>query len=85
MEVRKIRMTASSTWFIISAGVFAILGFIVNFLVDRDNLFDMTTSGLFLVTIVLAFIGLFLAKRERAKLEERPVDRQQGPVARTAP
>ena len=47
---------------IIIAGILAIIGLAINVTVDRDNIFDMTLSGLWLVTIVLVFLGAFTGR-----------------------
>lgn len=52
----------------IAAGVLALVGLIVNVAVDRDNVYDMTMSGIWLVTLVLAFLSAFLGKSKTAPI-----------------
>lgn len=45
-------------------GVLAIVGLIVNAAVDLDNVYDMTTTGLWVLTIVVIFVGIFVGGRK---------------------
>jgi|GEM_PF-1990188 uncharacterized membrane protein len=53
-----------SNWIVIVTGILAIIGLIINLGADRDNLYDFATSGLFLITLILAFAGAYLIERE---------------------
>ena len=64
-------MASGSVWIAIAAGIIAIIGLIVNLTVDRDNIFDMTTSGLFVITLILAFVAAGLFQRQYSRLEKR--------------
>ena len=75
-------MKTSSTWVVIEAGIFSTIGLIVNLTVDRDNVFDITTSGLFLITLILASVAAYLGERDISILESKRIA-QQGPVAKT--
>ena len=44
---------------VLVAGVLALIGLIVNVAIDLDNVYDMTTSALWAVTLILAFAGAF--------------------------
>lgn len=52
----------------IAAGVLALIGLIVNVAVDRDNIYDMTMSGIWLVTLILAFLGAFIGGTKTATI-----------------
>lgn len=54
----------SSRWLVIAAGIISVIGLIVNLTVDVDNIYDMTTSVLFLIALILAFVGAALMGRE---------------------
>lgn len=41
------------------AGVLALIGLIVNVAFDLDNVYDMTTTTLWLLTMILAFAGVY--------------------------
>jgi ABC-type proline/glycine betaine transport system permease subunit len=45
---------------VIVAGIIAAVGLIVNFAVDRDNVYDLTIAGLWFVTLILIFAGAFV-------------------------
>jgi hypothetical protein len=78
-------MVASNTWVVTAAGVLAVIGLIINVTVDRDNIFDMTTMGLFAVTFIVAFAGAYLTQRRISSLENRRIsEQQQSQVSRTA-
>ncbi|MDG6998861.1 MAG: hypothetical protein JRN15_07080 [Nitrososphaerota archaeon] len=51
----------------IVAGVLAIIGLVINIAVDRDNVFDMTLSGLWLVTLIVAFLGAFVGRSKTSQ------------------
>jgi undecaprenyl pyrophosphate phosphatase UppP len=74
--------TNASIWLSIVAGILAVIGTIVNLGVDRDNVFDMTTSGLFIITFIVAFVGAYLGIREMSRLERKAA--QKEPIAKTA-
>jgi uncharacterized protein YqgC (DUF456 family) len=70
-------MAVASRWLVIAAGVLALIGLIVNASVDLDNIYDMTTSGIFLITLILAFVGAYLMSRERKVEKTLPPEQQQ--------
>lgn len=45
---------------IIIAGVFALIGLIVNVSFDRDNVYDMYAAGLWVLTLVFILLGTFV-------------------------
>lgn len=46
-----------------TAGALAVIGLIVNVAVDLDNVYDMTTSVLWALTLLLALTGAFLGSK----------------------
>ena len=46
------------------AGVLALIGLIINATVDRDNIYDMTLAGLWLLTLIVAFLGAFVGGKK---------------------
>ncbi len=56
----------------VAAGVLALVGLIVNVAVDRDNIYDMTMSGIWLVTLILAFLSAFVGRSKTASLDAQP-------------
>jgi predicted tellurium resistance membrane protein TerC len=72
-------MVVASRWLVIAAGILAVIGLIVNASVDLDNIYDMTTSGLFLITLILAFVGASIMSRERKVERTLPPEQQQRP------
>jgi uncharacterized integral membrane protein len=55
----------------IVAGVLALIGLIINVVFDRDNIYDMYAAGLWLLTLIFAFLGAFVgagtAKQQQSK------------------
>jgi hypothetical protein len=49
--------------FVLIAAVLALIGLIVNAGFDLDNVYDMTTTTLFLLTAVFAFLGAFTGRK----------------------
>ncbi len=47
-------------WLTIVAGVLALIGLIINVVFDRDNIYDMYAAGLWLLTLIFAFLGAFV-------------------------
>ncbi len=45
---------------VIVAGVIAVIGLAVNAAVDLDNVYDMTLSALWVLTLILVFAGAFV-------------------------
>jgi uncharacterized integral membrane protein len=45
---------------VIIAGVLALIGLIINVAFDRDNVYDMYAAGLWLLTLIFAFVGAFV-------------------------
>ena len=56
---------------VIAAGIVALVGLIVNAAVDFDNVYDMTLAGLWLVTLILAFLGAFIGQNKTASDAEK--------------
>ncbi len=50
--------------FVLIAAVLALIGLIVNVAFDLDNVYDMTTSTLFLLTFVFALLGAFMGRNK---------------------
>jgi hypothetical protein len=50
---------------VIVAAVLAFIGLIVNVAVDLDNVYDMTTTLLWVLTLVLALAGAFLGSEKK--------------------
>ncbi len=46
------------------AAVFALIGLIVNVAFDLDNVYDMTTTALWLFTLLFALLGLFIGRNK---------------------
>ena len=46
-------------WLLVVAGLVAIIGLIVNGAYDLDNVYDMTTVTLWILTVVLIYIGIY--------------------------
>lgn len=51
--------------FVLIAAVLSLLGLIVNAGFDVDNVYDMTTVTLFLLTFVFALLGAFLGRNKQ--------------------
>lgn len=51
--------------FVIFTGVLGLVGIIVEVGFDLDNVYDMTTTLLFALIVVFAFLGLFLGKKPK--------------------
>jgi hypothetical protein len=49
---------------VLAAGIVALIGLIIHATFDLDNVYDMTMVGLWTLTIVLAFLGAFLFKKQ---------------------
>jgi hypothetical protein len=49
--------------FVLIAAVLALIGLIVNAAFDLDNVYDMTTTTLFLLTFVFAILGAFMGRK----------------------
>jgi hypothetical protein len=47
-------------WLTVVAGVLALIGLIINVVFDRDNIYDMYAAGLWLLTLIFAFLGAFM-------------------------
>ena len=56
----------------VAAGVLALVGLIVNVAIDRDNIYDMTMSGIWLITLILAFLSAFIGKSKVAPISGQP-------------
>jgi hypothetical protein len=48
--------------FVLIAAVLALIGLIVNAALDADNVYDMTTITLFLLTFIFAILGAFVGR-----------------------
>ncbi len=49
---------------VIIGGILALVGLIVNVAVDLDNVYDMTTTALWLLTVIVVFAGAFLGGKK---------------------
>ncbi|MDG6920279.1 MAG: hypothetical protein JRN44_00785 [Nitrososphaerota archaeon] len=49
---------------VLIGGVLALIGLFVNVAVDLDNVYDMTTSTLWLLTVIVVFAGAFLGGKK---------------------
>jgi hypothetical protein len=50
--------------FVLIAAVLALIGLIVNAAADLDNVYDMTTTTLFLLTFIFAILGAFMGRKK---------------------
>lgn len=50
--------------FVLIAAVLALIGLIVNAALDADNVYDMTTITLFLLTFIFALLGAFMGRNK---------------------
>lgn len=50
---------------VLIAGVLALVGLIVNAMFDLDNVYDMTTSVIWLLTLIFAFAGALLGGKSQ--------------------
>lgn len=48
--------------FVLIAAVLALVGLVVNAAFDLDNVYDMTTTTLWLLTVIFALLGAFVGK-----------------------
>jgi Ca2+/Na+ antiporter len=55
----------SNKIFVILAGISGLVGIIVEVGFDMDNVYDMTTTALFVLIVVFAFMGVFLSGRSK--------------------
>ena len=54
-------------------GLLALVGLAVNAAVDLDNVYDMTTTILWLLTVIVVFAGAFMGgKKESAPVASAP-------------
>ena len=44
---------------VIMSAILALVGLIINVTFDRDNIYDMTLAGVWVITLVLGFLGAF--------------------------
>ena len=51
---------------ILIGGILALIGLIVNVAFDLDNVYDMTTSLLWVLTLIVVFAGAFLGGKKEA-------------------
>ncbi len=63
------KAATGSIWLAIVSGIVALIGLIVNVSVDRDNIFDMATSVLFLIALILAWVGAYAFHRSISRVE----------------
>lgn len=66
------------------AGVVALVGLVVNMAFDLDNVYDMTTTGLWVLTLILALAGAFLGGGKAPALEVASSAAQSGTSASPA-
>jgi hypothetical protein len=50
---------------VLTAGVLALMGLIVNVAVDLDNAYDMTTPAFWVLTLILIVAGVFTGEEPR--------------------
>jgi hypothetical protein len=50
--------------FVLIAAVLALIGLIVNVAFDLDNVYDMTTTTIWLLTVVFALLGAFMGRNK---------------------
>jgi hypothetical protein len=50
--------------FVLIAAALALIGLIVNVAMDLDNVYDMTTVTLWLLTLVFALLGAFMGRNK---------------------
>ena len=50
---------------LVIAGVLAIIGLIVNLAYDLDNIYDMTTVTIWVVTVVLLYLGVYTGRKSQ--------------------
>jgi hypothetical protein len=55
---------------VIAAAIIALVGLVINVTFDRDNIYDMTLAGLWLLTTILAFLGAFLGGKTKSVTKE---------------
>lgn len=72
-----------SVWLAIVSGIVSVIGLIVNLGVDRDNIYDMTTSGLFLIALILAWVAAAAFYRGIPRQRYLPTERP--PAQRATP
>jgi len=53
-------------------GVLALIGLIVNVAFDLDNVFDMTTTILWVLTLIVVFAGAFMGGKKPAASSGAP-------------
>jgi hypothetical protein len=58
------RYILNSRTFVLIAGVLALIGLIVNAALDLDNVYDMSTTALWLLTVIFAFLGAFVGRNK---------------------
>ncbi|MDG7007250.1 MAG: hypothetical protein JRN06_03265 [Nitrososphaerota archaeon] len=51
---------------VLIGGILALIGLIVNVAFDLDNVYDMTTTTLWLITLIVVFAGVFLGGKKEA-------------------
>jgi len=47
------------------AGVLAIIGLVVNLAYDLDNVYDMTTVTLWVLTVIFLYLGVYTGKKQQ--------------------
>jgi hypothetical protein len=57
-------MNDMNKWLLVVAGVLAIIGLVVNLAYDLDNVYDMTTVTLWVVTVILLYLGVYTGKKQ---------------------
>jgi uncharacterized membrane protein (DUF373 family) len=53
---------------VVASAIIAVVGLIINVTFDRDNIYDMTLAGLWLVTLALGFLGAFVGQDKKASM-----------------
>ena len=51
---------------VLIGGILALIGLIVNVAFDLDNVYDMTTTILWVLTLIFVFVGAFMGGKKSA-------------------
>ena len=54
----------NSRTFVLIAALLSLVGLVVNVAFDLDNVYDMTTTTLFLLAFVFAILGAFIGRNK---------------------
>ncbi len=62
----------NSRVFVLIAALLAVIGLAVNAAFDLDNVYDMTTTTLFLLVFVFALLGAFVGRNKQGASSAAP-------------